>query len=195
MNVVFLILLLSIIFSSLILFLVESLIFGNVVLYSQLISQDCQNKFKGICIPGNNISDNIYIKNYYLIEKHLNTLAPNEGAYVCGCGLYYDIGPCGFPTKNGRGICANCGKNIGYDKLPSGIKGTHGFAHVEGHYRIFKDLETKEQQFKKYKDNDQNIPNKLLAEYKKDTIDPILEKEKYGICKVSKITFEDIHQK
>ena len=162
-------------------------------LYSQLISQDCQNKVKEICIPGNNISDNIYIKNYLLVEKHLNSKPANVGAYVCGCGFYYTIDECGFPRLPGKCLC--CGKKIGYAPKPPGIKGQHGMSLEDGHYRIFKDQKTKIQELKKYGDNDQNIPNKILDEYKRDTIDPKIEEEKYGISKVGKTTFEDTNQK
>ena len=164
-------------------------------LYSQLISQDCQNKFKQICIPGNNISDNIYIKNYLLVEKHLiiDNRPANIGAYVCGCGLYYDIGPCGFP--NAPGVCVNCGKKIGYAPRPPECKRGHGMSREPGHYRIFKDLAQKQEQLNKYGDSDINIPNKLITEYKKEKIDPLIESEKYGVSKIGKMIFEDTNQK
>ena len=111
----------------------------NEYLYSKIISQDCENCLKSNCLPGNNSSDNNYIQNYFSIEDHLNKLPSNVGAYVCGCGTYYSINPCGFPDKNSKANCTTCGNKIGYDELPPGIKGSHGFAHVPGHYRIFKD--------------------------------------------------------
>ena len=135
------------------------------MLYAQLITPESEKKLNENVIPGNNISDNIYVQNYLLLEKHLiiENKASNIGAYVCGCGLYYDIGPCGFP--NWSGVCVNCGKKIGYDKLPPGITGGHGFAHVPGHYRIFKDLAQKQGEFAKYGDNDRNIPNMLIRNF------------------------------
>ena len=36
-----------------------------------------------------------------------------------------------------------------------------------GHLRIFKDLAQKQKEFARYLDNDQDIPNKSLEEYKK----------------------------
>ena len=167
----------------------------NGLLYSQLITPDCEKKFNENCIPGNNILDNIFVKSYNLLENHLiiENKASNIGAYVCGCGLYYSIGPCGFP--NAPGICMNCKKKIGYDRLPPGITGGHGFAHVKGHYRIFKDQAQKLGEFAKYGDNDRNIPNMYIADYKKTIIDPILEKDRFGISKVTKVIFEDVHQK
>ena len=164
-------------------------------LYSEIMSPEFKTILKENCIPGNNIIDNIYINNYYLIEKHLikDNLRSNIGAYVCSCGLYYSIGPCGFP--NAKGKCLNCGKDIGYGKLPPGVKGTHGFAHIPGHYRIFKNMEQKNIEFSKYGNNDRNIPNMMIDDYKRFKIDPILKKARYGIYKVSKITFQSIYQK
>jgi len=167
----------------------------NGLLYAQLITPESEKKLNENVIPGNNISDNIYVQNYLLLEKHLiiDNKASNIGAYVCGCGLYYDIGPCGFP--NWSGVCVNCGKKIGNGPLPPGITGGHGFAHEPGHLRIFKDQAQKQGEFAKYGDNDRNIPNMLIADYKRIKIDPIMEKEKYGVSKVTKLVFQDIHQK
>ena len=109
----------------------------NGLLFSELISKECEEKINQNCIPGNNILDDIFVSNYYAIERHLNKFASNVGAYVCSCGLYYDIGPCGFP--NAKSTCLNCGKPTGNGPNPPGVTGCHGFAHREGHYRIFKD--------------------------------------------------------
>ena len=130
------------------------------------------------------------------MEKHLITENRpwNEGAYVCGCGLYYDIGPCGFPNDPGK--CANCLRNIAYGPLPPGITGGHGFAHDnKGHLRIFKDKAQHDYAMSKYGDNDRNIPNMLINEYKEKVIDKILDKDKFGISKVSKIVFQNQRQK
>ena len=164
----------------------------NEFLYSQIITNDCEKKLLESCLPGNNVLDDNFVSNYKAIEKHLNTLPSNIGAYVCSCGLYYDIGPCGFP--NATSTCSNCGQKTGYGPLPKGITGGHGFAHRPGHYRIFKDLAQKQGEFRKYGDNDNNIPNMLLADYKSKIIDPKIENSKYGISKVSKLVFENTHQ-
>lgn len=151
-----------------------------------------KEKINQNCIPGNNILDDIYVSNYYAIERHLNKFASNVGAYVCSCGLYYDIGPCGFP--NAKSTCLNCGQPTGNGPNPPGVTGCHGFAHREGHYRIFKDEAQKKGEFDRYGDNDKNIPNMLLNDYKVKIINPIIEKSKFGISKVSKIVFENIQQ-
>ena len=64
-----------------------------------------------------------------------------------------------------------------------------------GHYRIYKDLAQKQATLNRYGDNDQNIPNKLITEYKKEKIDPLIESEKYGVSKIGKMIFEDTNQK
>ena len=75
----------------------------------------------------------------------MNKLPSNEGAYVCGCGTYYSMDPDDFPITKRK--CAYCGKAIGYDKLPPGFRGEYGLALVPGHFRIFKDLEQKKDEF------------------------------------------------
>ena len=169
-------------------------------LYSQIITQDCEKKMSKNCIPGNNTSGNYYVQNYINLEKHLNTKPSDWGAYVCGCGYFYVLEPCGFPRiKDKSGTCPTCKNKIGSGDLPPGIKGYHGFAHVPGHYRIFKNLEAKKEQFARFSghnppDSDENIPNMLLADYKKK-IDDIKEKEKLGISKVKRNFFEDTKEK
>ena len=165
---------------------------SNGLLYPELITKECETKINQNCIPGNNLLDDIFVSNYYLIEKHLNTLASNIGAYVCSCGLYYEIGPCGFPNASSE--CLNCKQKIGYAPKPKDLEGCHGFVFRKGHYRIFKDEAQKKKEFDEYGDNDKNIPNMLLNDYKKDIIDPIIEKSKFGISKVSKIIFENAQQ-
>ena len=44
-------------------------------------------------------------------------------------------------------------------------------------------------------DNDRNIPNLLLNEYKEKVIDKILDKDKFGISKALKIVIQNQRQK
>ena len=152
-------------------------------LYSQLIASDCDKNLNENYIPGNNIVDNFYVKNYALLENHLilENRPSNIGAYVCACGLYYVIAPCGFHNSNA--ICSNCGKNIGYNM------------DNPEYFRIFKDYEQRQTEFEKYDNIDKNIPNMLLEEYKKLKIDPLLDKEKLGIKKLKKQVFQNINQR
>ena len=150
-------------------------------LYSQLISPNCEKNLNENCIPGNIILDNNYVKNYLLLEEHLiiDNKPSNIGAYVCSCGQYFEIAPCGFPFSST--ICINCGKKINSDdKQPE-------------YFRIFKDLEQKERE--NYDSIDKNIQFMLIDEYKKVIIDPILEKEKFGLNKIGKQMLQNIYQK
>ena len=167
--------------------------------YSHIISSEMKKIFEENCIPGNNLLDNIYVNNYKLVENHLKTLDHDVGAYVCSCGLYYEIPPCGFPEskdpeeeeEDGEpDKCSNCHLPIGHGPPKEGYTGTHSMVIREGHLRIFKDEEHRIQEFNEYGDYDEGIPNMLLEDYKKQIIDPILEKAKFGINKVEKKYFE-----
>ena len=161
-------------------------------LYAQIFTEQYSTKLNENCIPGNNLLDNIKVNNYFDIENHLKTKPDNNGAYVCSCGLYYDIPPCGFPMRpkdKKPTFCPNCNERIGYEKKPNLIPGKHGMVRRDGHYRIFRDEKHKNKELAHYGDTDQNIPNRILAVYKSEEIDPILEKSKYGINKISKIRF------
>ena len=164
--------------------------------YSHIISDKSKSILAKNCIPGNNLLNDIYVNNYMLIEKHLKTLDHDVGAYVCSCGTYYVCPPCGFPDNKGedeeQDLClnANCRKPIGYGPPKDTYTGTHSMVIRPGHYRIFKDEEHRTQEFNEYGDYDEGIPNMLLEQYKKQVIDPILDKSKYGINKVEKIYFQ-----
>ena len=166
-------------------------------LYSQLLSDKYDEILNKNCIPGNNLCDDIYVNNYYEIEKHLNTKPRDSGAYVCSCGLYYNIEPCGFPTEPKKEpkklYCSNCKLEIGYAEKKPNVKGEHGMVIREGHYRIFKDEAHKKTEM--INDTDENIPNMLLADYKKKVIDPILNKSIHGINQISKVRFAQDDQK
>ena len=161
----------------------------NDYLYSSIITKHCEKILEDNCIPGNNNLDNVFVNNYYLVEKHLNQYNAWYGAYVCSCGFYYDISPCGLP--NMTSICYNCGQKIGKGENPPGINGPHPLVQRPGHFRIFKDLAQKNEVFNRFGDNDKNVPNMLLQEYKTKIIDPIIEKSILGINKVSITIFED----
>ena len=161
-------------------------------LYSQIFTEQYAKKLSENCLPGNNLLDNIKVNNFYEVEKHLKTKAHDIGAYVCSCGFYYDIPPCGFPWEpedKQQTLCPNCRLPIGWaPKLPS-HKGQHGMVLRDGHYRVFKDAQHKKEEMDDYGDTDQNINSILFEEYK-EIIDGILNNSKFGINKVSKILFE-----
>lgn len=160
----------------------------NEYLYSQIISSDIEKNLSHICIPGNNHLDNIYINNYNYIKEHLiiEDKTYECGAYICSCGVYYEICPNGFLDTSIT--CYNCGKKL---EPSSQIK----TPYLPNYYRIFKDNYQKNAAKKKYNDWYKNVPNMLFEEYKKDRIDPILEANKFGIIKVDKINFKNINIK
>ena len=156
-------------------------------LYYKIISENITDIINKYCLPGLDDPNSHIINNYYLLENHLNTKSAEHGAYVCSCGTYYEIAPCGFPTESYE--CPYCKKMIGgTDKKPE-EKGYHKMILRDGHYRIFKNIEDKKEQFEKFKDTDELIPNMLLSEYKNKIIDPLLNANNYGIPKIDKITF------
>ena len=165
--------------------------FNDKCLYSQILTENCKDYLKKKSIPGNGYSFDIFIDNFYLIEKFLKSNNSNNGAYVCSCGLFYQISPCGFPTKTKEITkCQNCHKNIGYAPKPQGMKGKHGMVIRDGHYRIFLDDRQKNIELSKYRDNDNNIPNMLLSDYKKNIINQKMKEQELGLSKPSKYLFE-----
>ena len=130
---------------------------NNNNLFSSLLKKE---KYKNIIensfLPGIAPQRNsIYKEELKEIEKHLNTKSVKVGAYVCSCGLFYPVEPCGFPTKTTE--CFNCNQIIGGEN--------HILFRREGHYRIFLDEKARESQLSiSYADKD--MPNMLLNEYK-----------------------------
>ena len=95
----------------------------------ELLSKYAEKKIGEYVIPGNNIIDNAFIGGYNFLISHFNKYGSNVGAYVCSCGEYYNVGPCGFTLK--PSICINCNLPIGNEKGA----GPHILAKRKGHYR------------------------------------------------------------
>ena len=68
--------------------------------YYNLISNNCIYTINNSFIPGIDEPDDSILANFHLLENHLNTKTADHGAYVCSCGCYYEIAPCGFPTES-----------------------------------------------------------------------------------------------
>ena len=156
-------------------------------LYSQLINEKCTENINKYCLPGIDEPDNLKISNYYLLEKHFKNKTSDFGAYICSCGTYYEIPPCGFPIESYT--CINCKQLIGGEKKKEEEKGYHKMIIREGHLRIFKNIEEKKIEFDRFKDNDNLIPNMIISDYKKKVIDPLLKNINFGIPKINKINF------
>ena len=149
-------------------------------LYSYLIDENCTNKINQLILPGID-------EYYYLLENHLKNKSSDYGAYVCSCGTYYEIPPCGFPIESYN--CINCKELIGGQEKKPDEKGFHKMIIRNGHLRIFKNIEDKNKEFNRFKDTDELIPNMILSDYKAKVVEPLLNKNIYGISKIDKITF------
>ena len=78
--------------------------------------------------PGTYMETDLFIRTLPDIEAHLAKGPINNGCYVCSCGYYYPIPPCGFPYQESD--CVVCHKRIG------GLE--HKLVKREGHMRIYK---------------------------------------------------------
>ena len=160
-------------------------------LFQSLLSKNCSNVIEQSFIPGNDNKEDLHITTLESIEFHFKTFPDACGCYVCSCGLYYNIDPCGFPTTNRTFDCSVCGQKCGWDKKKvKGGASNHGMVVRPGHYRLFRDKAQKEGQMRRWKDPDENIPNMLLADYKKQVIDPIRKKSAFGFNSIDRDYFE-----
>ena len=126
-------------------------------------------------IPGAYPIQNEFIESYYEIINHLNTQPSDSAIYICSCGKYYNILPCGFPVLISK--CLKCNLNIGGRN--------HRLFRRPNHYRIFLNEEAKKKELKKTF-ADRNMPYKYLDEFKREIIDPILNTPSKGIGKMNK---------
>ena len=164
--------------------------------FSSIFTKNCTNIIDQSLIPGNDNKEDLHLTTLETIEFHLKTFKDSSGCYICSCGLYYNIDPCGFPTTNRTFNCAYCGQKCGWDKkkIPGGAP-NHGMVIRPGHLRIFRDKAHKEGQMKRWHDPDENIPNILLEDYKKNIIDPIRQKPAFGFNSISRDYFENQNKK
>ena len=173
---------------------------GDNFLYQSLLSKNCINAIEKSLIPGNDIKDDLHIATLETINFHFNTFADAYGCYICSCGYYYCIEPCGFPTTNRTFNCPKCGQKLGWapKKNPNqGRARNHGMVIRPGHYRIFKDKNQKIGQMKRWNDSDENIPNIILADYIEKVIEPIKKNcsNSFGFNSVSRDFFEQQNKK
>ena len=154
------------------------------LLFASIIDKNCMQNINDCYIPGNEIKEDMHLTTLEFVESHLNSLPDNIGCYVCSCGYYYSIQPCGFPTVGETSICPICKLNIGYGQRVV-LEGCHGLFRRPGHMRIFKDEIQQRTCMNRYRDSDENVANKTLEKYKEEVIKPILEQIKNGINKVN----------
>ena len=155
-------------------------------LYKSLFSQN-SDVIKESFFPGIDDSDDYHLITFGNIVNHLNNFPENYGCYVCSCGFYYSLDPCGFPTKGNTFNCSICGEKCGWGpkRVPTLGPSKHGMVIRPGHYRIFKNKGHKEREMDKYNESDSNIPFKYLDQYKNEVIDPILNKAAFGFNQIN----------
>ena len=188
----------------------EMILYGFKLCTNTLNNEDGDNtgiyssffKIKGIelinklYIPGIDIVEDYHLVSLNDVISHFNKNQDNIGCYVCSCGFYYDILPCGFPTDKIRFNCPNCGLPLGYDKKLADIGSPiHGMVIREGHYRIFKDSTQKKAQMSRYQEVDENFPNIFLNDYISQIIEPIRKKGSFGFNVISRDYFESQNKK
>ena len=155
--------------------------------FSQIFSPYFLNSLQQYYVPGNETLD-MHLITLEFVENHLSSNPDNIGCYICSCGYYYSIQPCGFPTRGSTSTCPICGLKIGYGDRKI-IVGYHGLVRREGHYRIFKNEDQHRTCMNRYKDSDENVPNMTLEQYKKKIIEPIKKNSPKGLNVVNKDWF------
>ena len=160
-------------------------------LYKSFFEKNYSDNIEKTFIPGIDISDDNHLIFLDDVDYHMQYFEDNYGCYVCSCGCYYCLGPCGFPDINCALNCRMCHLPVGYAPKPFNDGGCtrHGMVLREGHLRIFKNQLAKESQMKKFNENDEHIPNMLYEDYKKKIIEPIRKKNSTGFNPVSRDFF------
>ena len=165
-------------------------------LYKSLLQRDASEILEKSFIPGIDVKEDLHLDTLEIIKMHFETYQDSQGCYVCSCGYYYSIDPCGFPTRNRTSKCPVCQKDIGYGpKKVQGGASNHGMIIRPGHLRIFKDGKQKAGQMSRWKDPDENIPNITLDKYIKEIIEPIRKNCSFGFNPISRDFFENQKKK
>ena len=179
-------------------FCVNSLNNKNIIgkcLFGSFFKKDCLNIINKCFLPGIDSIEDMHLVTLDDIICHLNKGPPDFGCYVCSCGFYYNIDPCGFPTIGQTFNCPECSEPLGYGEkiIPTmgAEENNHGMVIRDGHFRIFKDEGQKQEQMEAYGEIDENFPNLTLAEYKLTVIEPIKQQTTFGFYSISRQFFEN----
>ena len=161
-------------------------------LYKSFFEKNYTEAIEKSYIPGIDNSEDYHLLFLSEVEYHLKYYEDSWGCYVCDCGCYYAIGPCGFPSKECVLNCRMCHQPVGYaPKLYNdGGNRNHGMVIRDGHFRIFKNEDVKIAQMERYGENDKSIPNILYDDYIKQVIEPIKKKSATGFNSISQDFFE-----
>ena len=163
-----------------ILFFCIKLVLSIQTISNNIYSDFYSNKNKLIKSLSNNYFPCVFppyneqIDSFNEIEDHLRNQPSNYGIYMCSCGKYYTVHPCGFPTQKSN--CSKCGLVIG------GIN--HILERRPGHFRLILDDQAKINIIDK--GYDKTMPFMLLNNYKREKIDPLLNLPYKGLEKISK---------
>ena len=147
--------------------------------FASIFDKQCIKNINEAYIPGNELQEDLHITTHEYVQAHLNSNPDNIGCYVCSCGYYYSIQPCGFPTRGVSSTCPICKSLIGYGAKKV-FKGIHALVQRPGHMRIFKDENQKNDCMSRYGDCDENVPNMTYAAYWREYIQPRINKNKIG---------------
>ena len=164
------------------------------LLFASILDKNCINNINECYIPGNEIPEDLQLTNLELVEKHINHNSSDIGCYVCSCGYYYSIEPCGFPLKGVTSLCPICKLSIGYGEKKV-KEGSHSLVRRPGHMRIFKDKQQKENCMKQFHDSEENIPSMIYTQYLREIIQPILNTSKNGLNAITKDYFTKRNKK
>ena len=161
-------------------------------LYKSLLEKNNSEVIEKSYIPGIDISEDLHLVYLKDVENHLQFFENSYGCYVCSCGYYYGVAPCGFPDVKNVFNCVMCKQPIGYARkeFKDNGRANHGMVIRDGHLRIFKNKEVKESEMSRFNESDKNFPNMIFDDYIKKVIEPIKNKSKYGFRAISRDYFE-----
>ena len=162
------------------------------LLFPLMLTRDSKKTIENSLIPGIDDKEDLHLFNLESIKYHLDNYADSCGCYVCSCGIYYNIDPCGFPTNHRTFKCPGCGLDCGWGPKVIKDKGAsnHGMVIRDGHYRIFKDKAQKVSQMSRWNDPDENIPNRLYEDYSKEVYEKYGKNSSFGFNSVDRDYFE-----
>ena len=143
--------------------------------FSHFFSPKIKTVINDNYIPGTEPNNDIRIYSYFAIEESINSNESRFGVYICPCGSYYEVPPCGYPTEVQK--CRHCNGQIG------GIN--HDMLEIPNHFRIAKDEKHRKEIMRYYKSN-----IKLLSELKKE-VNEIIEKEEKGIKAITRGEYKE----
>ena len=148
--------------------------------YSKLMGKNILSEIENSYLPGGNPNINTKIKSYYDIKSDLEfNNNPSNGCYLCSCGYFYTIEPCGLPNQIFK--CPNCNNDIGGEG--------HKLVEREGHIRIY--LNEAQKYNVEHRSYYKPFKSMLLKDFKKDVIDKELNKDSKGFNKILEKEFLD----